>query len=68
MDCGTPPTLDNGKLTVTPPVSTTLGATVTYECENGYEFGEGSAMTRTCLDTEMWSNEDIECISESLKL
>ena len=61
VDCGTPPPLENGKLTVTPPVSATLGATVTYECDDGYEFGEGSAMNRTCLDTGEWSNEDIKC-------
>ena len=61
MDCGTPPTLENGKLTVTPPVSTTLGATVMYECDDGYEFGQGSAMSQTCRDTGEWSDEDIKC-------
>ena len=62
MDCGDPPALDNGRLTETPPTSTTAGSTVTYECNDGYVFEEGSgAMSRTCLETGEWSSEDIKC-------
>ena len=61
MDCGTPPTLENGRLTVTPLTNTTVGSIVTYECDDGYEFGEGSAISQICLKTGDWSNEDIKC-------
>ena len=65
MDCGVPPTLDNGRLTETPPASTTLGSVVTYVCDDGYEFEEGSPMSRTCLETGEWSNEDINCLKDN---
>ena len=61
MDCGVPPPLDNGKLTETTP-TTTVGSNVTYECNDDYEFEEGSAMSRTCLKLGEWSNEDIKCL------
>ena len=61
MDCGDPPTLDNGRLTVSPPASIILGSVVTYECNDGFVFAEDSAMTRECLNTGDWSNEDIRC-------
>ena len=65
VDCGVPPTLDNGRLTETPPASTNLGSTVTYVCDDGYKFEEGSPMSRTCLETGEWSNEDIKCLQDN---
>ena len=63
VNCGPPPTLDNGRLTETP-TNTTAGSTIMYVCDNGYVFEEGSAMFRTCLETGEWSNEYIKCRRE----
>jgi hypothetical protein len=51
VDCGDPPTLDNGRLTVSPPASIILGSVVTYECNDGFvldwrRIGEPPSNTR----------------------
>ena len=65
VDCGVPPPLDNGRLSETSPANTTAGSNVTYVCDDGYEFEEGSAISRTCLESGDWSNEDITCIKDN---
>ena len=58
MDCGPPPELDNGNVTFD---STLFGSVATYECDEDYFFDDGIKMTRTCLESGEWSNEDLQC-------
>ena len=51
VDCGTPPTITNGAPGT--PDMTTLGVTVTYSCDSGYEISTGLS-TIACLNTGMW--------------
>ena len=58
MDCGGPPELRNGRISNT---SSTYNFTVTYECDDGFEFGGAIDMSRTCLASGNWSNGEFMC-------
>ena len=59
IDCGPPPSLENGKAVSDPP-NTRLGAVATYECDDNYYF-EDENNTRTCQIDKTWSNPDLKC-------
>ena len=59
VDCGSPPTLDNGRIAMQD--MTTFDSVVTYECNENYFFDNGTKSSRTCLSSGEWSNEDIQC-------
>ena len=40
----------------------THGTTVTYTCEDGYDF-QGVSTTRTCMEIGRWSYTDPTCVS-----
>ena len=58
MDCGGPPELRNGRISNT---SSTYNFTVTYECDDGFEFDGAIDMSRTCLASGNWSNGEFMC-------
>ena len=60
VDCGQPPSLQNGQFTLS--TGTIGGSRATYTCFRGYRL-VGST-TRTCLITGQWSQESISCQSE----
>ena len=64
IDCGSPPTLDNGQIGMQN--TTTFGSMVTYECNENYFFDDGTKPSRTCLSSGEWSNEDIRCSKSDL--
>ena len=55
--CSSPPSLENGGYEQG---STVVGAVVTYFCDKDYQLST-DAKTRTCLNDQIWSNEDIMC-------
>ena len=59
MDCGNPPTLENGK--ILDQTGTTFGSMVAYECDEDYLFADEDVKSRTCEATGSWSDEDIRC-------
>ena len=60
MDCGDPPTLENGIISIS------NQSVAVYECDKDYDLQDGIAL-RTCLTSGNWSNEDILCTrSESI--
>ena len=60
MDCGDPPELGNGSISNTS-MNTTYNSTVTYECDDGFEFIGAIDMSRTCLASANWSNGVFMC-------
>ena len=58
MDCGDPPELRNGSIS-NMSMNTTLNSTVTYECDDGFEFI--GVIGITCLASGNWSNRDSVC-------
>ena len=57
MDCGTLTNPANGQVSHTG--ATTLGLTVTYSCDTGYNLVGDS--TRTCQATRVWSGSVPTC-------
>ncbi len=54
VDCGSPPTIDNGS-PAGAPTSTTPGGTVIYTCDTGYEVSTGvSIAMATCMASGTW--------------
>ena len=51
VDCGTPPTVENGAFV--PPSNTLMNATVTYTCNAGYEIVRDEAIT--CQADGVWT-------------
>ena len=56
VDCGGPPELRNGSISNTS-MNTTLNSTVTYECDDGFEFIGAIDMSRTCLASHTLTHE-----------
>ena len=56
MDCGDPPVLPDGSVTLDPG-TTTFGSAANYECDEGYMFDSGSILTtRLCTASGEWSS------------
>ena len=60
VDCGDPPEVENGEI-ISISTRTTVDSVVTYKCSDGYQFQEGYNMSRTCLASGNWSEENILC-------
>ena len=39
-----------------------VGDKVTYECNEGFGFGPGTRMSRTCKEDRSWTTENIYCV------
>ena len=60
VDCGNPPEEENGEI-ISMSMRTTVDSVVTYKCSDDYQFQEGNNMSRTCLASRNWSEENILC-------
>ncbi|XP_078071432.1 sushi, von Willebrand factor type A, EGF and pentraxin domain-containing protein 1-like [Mustelus asterias] len=58
VDCGSPPALRN--TVPNPPVNTTYGSTVVYQCQAGYVRVRGNN-TLICSAQGQWEGGDLEC-------
>ncbi|XP_048384296.1 sushi domain-containing protein 1-like isoform X2 [Stegostoma tigrinum] len=58
VDCGSPPDLPNTLLY--PPVNTTYGNTVKYQCQVGYVYMRGN-YTSVCAGWGLWEGVNLEC-------
>ena len=58
--CEDAPDLKNG--TVSEYTGRVVGDKVTYECNEGFGFGPGSRMSRTCKEDRFWTTENIYCV------
>ena len=61
VDCGIPQAPANGSVTVS---GTTFNSTATYSCDSGYIL-HGN-ITRTCLETGLWSTSSPTCTGITL--
>ena len=59
VDCGLPPVLLNGNVTILK--GTGVGSKATYYCNSKYTFAVSSSVERTCKSSGNWSDETIEC-------
>ena len=55
VNCGSPPSITNGSPGT--PTSTTVGGTVTYSCDSGYNLSGSPAVS--CLASGSWSTRPI---------
>ena len=59
IDCGIPPTLENGVVTVS---TTGLNGLAFYRCNDGYTIGPyRSVSVRICQVNEVWSGSPPSC-------